>query len=586
MTSKNLLQINFNVKKYFSINNLPYLIILLITFIVSTPLLKTGFYTIHDDQQIARLFLFDQSLFAGQFPPRWVNSLGFGFGYPLFLFYPPFVYILGELYHLFGFGFITSIKLVFFSSILFSGITMYVFSKEHFGKMAGLIGAIFYIMVPYRALDVYVRGALAESFSFVWLPLILWSFYKLEKTKNTLYLFLSSIFLALLMITHNLIFLPFALILFLYLFFQIIFSTDKIKLALLYLTSIILAFCLSAFFWMPSLIEKKYTLVNQILLTELADFKIHFVFPQQLWNWPWGFGGSAPGLADGISFKIGKIHIIMSGAAFLLSLVILINSKFKFKKNGLLISLSFLLFLFSTFMTTFYSEFIWNAIPQLAYLQFPWRFLIFTALFSSFLAAAFIYQLKLPFLKLIASGALLCLLIIPNFKLFKPQFYRQSLTDQKATSNHEINWYVSSSSFEYIPNSVDLHKTNLGTSFPNVTEAEIPATAVDAIDNTSQINILKSIPGKLSFTTNSQSATILKVNIFNFPGWQAKIDSQKAVISDNNKLKLITLNIPEGYHRISLEFKNTKIRTIANVISLFSIFFLVILVIKKWTKQY
>src|SRR4030042_1300374 len=100
--------------------------ILFFSILISLPFLKPGLYIIHDDQQIARLFLFDQALKAGQFPPRWIDGLGFGFGYPLFVFYPPFVYILGELFHLIGFSFIDSIKFVFFTSIFASGLAMYI----------------------------------------------------------------------------------------------------------------------------------------------------------------------------------------------------------------------------------------------------------------------------------------------------------------------------------------------------------------------------------------------------------------------------------------------------------------------------
>src|SRR3989304_9300998 len=110
------------------INNLktiPIVCILLLTVFTSLPFLKPGLYTMHDDQQVARLFLFDQALKAGQFPVRWVDGLGFGFGYPLFVFYPPLVYMLSEIFHVLGFGFIDSIKLVFFASIFVSGLTMY-----------------------------------------------------------------------------------------------------------------------------------------------------------------------------------------------------------------------------------------------------------------------------------------------------------------------------------------------------------------------------------------------------------------------------------------------------------------------------
>lgn len=109
---------------------LPSLIIIA-SLIISWPLTKPGLYTMHDDQQIARLFVFDQALKHGQFPVRWVDGLGFGFGYPLFVFYPPLVYLLGELFHLAGFSFINSIKLVFFSAIFFFG-SRYVYFYERF----------------------------------------------------------------------------------------------------------------------------------------------------------------------------------------------------------------------------------------------------------------------------------------------------------------------------------------------------------------------------------------------------------------------------------------------------------------------
>src|SRR3989344_6348587 len=158
------------------------LLVLFFSILISLPLLKSGLYDMHDDQQVARLYLFDKSLRDGQLPVRWVDELGFGFGYPLFVFYPPFVYMLGEIFHLLGFGFIDSVKIVFFLGIFGSGLAMYIFARELFGKLPGAVSALFYMFVPYRALDIYIRGALAESFSFVWLPLILWSFWKLTST--------------------------------------------------------------------------------------------------------------------------------------------------------------------------------------------------------------------------------------------------------------------------------------------------------------------------------------------------------------------------------------------------------------------
>ena len=553
---------------------------------ISLPLLKPGLHLIHDDQQIARLFLFDQAIKGGQFPVRWVDGLGFGFGYPLFVFYPPLVYIVGEVFHLAGFGFVDSVKLVFFLGIFASGLAMYILVKELWGKLEGIIAAIFYMYVPYRAIDVYIRGALAESFSFVWLPLILWSFWRLYKTPKRLSIYLSGIFLALLMITHNLIFLPFMLLLPFYLLFLIWRSEDKKKLIVSCQLSVVLALGLSAFFWIPALAEKKFTIVDDLLLVSLANYNIHFVYPQQLWNWPWGFGGSAAGLADGISFKIGKLHILASITAILIATIHWFRNRDKNlpTTNYLLLTTIFVSFLFAAFMTTFYSQFIWDLIPPLGYLQFPWRFLTFTALFLAIATGALVYFLKLPVVKLFSVIVLVTLLVITNQKLFKPQEFRTDLTDQIATSPEVINWDISHSSFEYLPKGVPLVKSDLGTNLVDIEKVDIPKTKIETVAGLANLTISKSTPSQVTFSTDAYKDVKIQANIFNFPGWQVEVDQEPVSINDDNKLKLITFTIPQGLHNVNIEFKNTPIRKLANSISLLTVLIILVGVIKKWQK--
>ncbi len=562
--------------------------VLLASIILSLPLTKSGFYTVHDDQQFARLFELDKSVKSGQIPPRWTEDLGFGFGYPLFVFYPPLVYYIGEVFHSLGFGYIDSIKIVFFASIFASSIAMYVLVKEFWGRLPATVSALFYIFAPYRALDLYVRGALAEAFSFVWLPLILWSFHKLQKTQKPIYIIVSGSFLALLMITHNLIFLPFMLILPIFLLFLLWQSKSKKRFLVGSIWSFIIAFGVSAFFWMPSLLEKKSTIVDQLLLINLANFRIHFVYPQQLWNWPWGFGGSGPGLADGISFKIGKLHIIVALAAFSFTLFHQLLDKIKTKSQAFdlsLVTTLVLLFVFSAFMTTFYSDVIWELIPPLAYLQFPWRFLTFVVLASSILAGAFIYSLRLEILKIVFSAILIILLVFPNLKLFKPQAYRENLTDKIVTAKEVINWDVSSSSFEYSPKGVELYKNSQGANVINIRKSQIPTAKIEILSGVAQINLSKNNPSGLIFDINAEEDTKIKANIFSFPGWQLKIDGKQSSIDDNNNLKLITFNIPSGLHHVELVFKNTMAVSLANLITLMTLAVLVIIIMLRNNQQ-
>lgn len=568
---------------------IPILIVFIASIFLSLPLMVPGFFTVHDDQQIARLYLFDQALKGGQFPPRWVDQLGFGFGYPLFVFYPPLVYFLGEAFHLLGFGYIDSVKLVFSSSIVLSGLFMYAFVKILWGRSAGLVSALFYMLLPYRALDIYVRGAMAESFSFVFIPLILLAFFKLAQTRQTKYLLLSAISLALLMVTHNLIFLPFMLILPPYLLLLLlIFPQNKINFIFSCIKSLVLSACLSAFFWLPSLIEKKYTIVDSLLLVNLASYTIHFLDPVQLWNWPWGFGGSGEGLSDGISFKIGKLHILLSFASLLLALWFSFPSpkiKRMLKEKNLFTIGLFGLFVASAFMSTFYSKFIWDIIWPLDYLQFPWRFLIFTGLFSSILAGAFIYYLKLPFLRVLASILILSLLFLTNLKLFQPQTYRPQLTDQLATAKEIISWQVSTTSFEYLPKGIPLFVGPLNTNLVDISLIDIKKELIETVSGKTQIQNLSYSPSKVEFVANSQGSSQIRANIFNFPGWELTLDGKSVSINDENRLKLITFDTPPGISRVKIEFKNTPLRQAANLISLFSISGVFLISIKKWKKQ-
>lgn len=569
-------------------NFIAVLIIFIFSVLISLPLLVPGFYVVHDDQQIARLFLLDSALKDGQFPPRWVNGLGFGFGYPLFNFYPPLVYYLGELFHVLGLGFIDSVKLVFFASIFLSSLAIYIFVRELWGRASALISAVFYALLPYRAIDVYIRGAMAESFSFVWPPLILWSLYKLRAVQKSRYLVLSAAFTSALMITHNLILIPFLLILPFYAIFLIFLKPDKKKFVFFQLpTALLLFLVFSAYFWLPSIMEKRFTLVDELLLVNLANYNIHFVYPQQLWNWPWGFGGSALGLNDGLSFKIGKLHILVS--LFSLIFVILFTAIRKTRsiidlKNSQIL-LFFSLLVFSAFMATSYSKIIWDYIQPLDYLQFPWRFLIFTGLFSSMLAGAFIFLIKVPVFRLLAAILLVTSLLVTNLKLFKPQTFRPSLTDAQATSDETIKWGVSSSSFEYIPKGVETYKGELGTNLVNVSKSDIPQSKLEFLAGEGQISTLFTTSTKNVFLTESPEDATIRANIFNFPGWNVKVDGARVSINDQNRLKLITFKLPRGSHMVSIEFSNTPIRTVANVISLVSaLAALVFFTNKKWTK--
>jgi len=541
----------------------------------------------HDDQQIARLYELDLALKNGQIPPRWVQHLGFGYGFPLFNFYPPLVYYLGELFYTFGFSLIASTKIVMGLGFILSASFMFLWVRKHFGLLAGLVAAVLYIYSPYHAVDLYVRGALAEFFSFVWIPAVFWSLDNLLEKKTLGWGLITGTFLSLVILTHNLVALQFILFFAFYiLYISYLARKEFVRIFLLFILSGIVSVGLTAYFWLPSLLEKKFTLVDDILTRELASYSLHFVCLKQLWDFPWGYGGSVPYCSDGISFEIGKIHIVIFIASILMFSFILIRKrKIEHKK---IILLSLLLFVISIFMTTSYSKIVWDTIQPLSYLQFPWRFLLLTSVFSSFIGGVFIYLVQRFFNKKVGIYIgifVIIVTIVYSIAIFRPERVLQ-IADMNYTTNQDIEWRVSKTSFEYVPKGVATTISNINTTQLAIDRSEIPKQPFTVIKGDVIVDVLQNIPHKKTFQTASLHGGTLQVNTFSFPGWITYIDGSQVDYSDNNRLKLITLDIPSGNHTIQTVFENTQIRTIGNSITLLTSLVLLFLGIILGRKAY
>jgi uncharacterized membrane protein len=102
-------------------------IVLLLQIPLILPLFHNGFYYSHDDFAIQRVTEYYASLSNGDFPARWSSNLLSGYGYPLFTFYSPMVYIIGALLMKIGLTPILAIKLLYFTAFLIGPIGIYIY---------------------------------------------------------------------------------------------------------------------------------------------------------------------------------------------------------------------------------------------------------------------------------------------------------------------------------------------------------------------------------------------------------------------------------------------------------------------------
>ena len=552
--------------------NLLFFLILIVAIIPTFySLLKQDYYVMHDDTQMIRQLEFEKCLKDGQIPCRWSPDLGYEYGYPLFNFYPPLPYIVGQFYRTLGFSFMNSVKLSAATQIILSTIFMYFLAKSLFGRIGGLFSAIFYAYVPYHALNIYVRGAYNEAWAAVFFPLIFYFSYKLIKTSKTKNVIGLALAYSGLFLSHNpmlLTFTPFFIawtLFWLIIEKKITFSKkiiNQLPLFTKFLFSGLLSLSLTAFFVLPMIFETKYTQI-QSMFQGYYHYSVHFVSLFQLFisNF-WSDGASVPGPNDGLSFMVGYLHWTIPLLIVIFCLYLLIKKKPISNKIIISIFLSFL-GLFSIFMAHNKSTFLWQIFTPVQKIQFPWRFLNNTA----FLLSLSVGVLPFVFHKyinkktsIIISFLFIVVLFLLNFTYFKPlQSY--SITDDQKFSGGNWTSQIASGIYDYLPKTANQ---------PAKTAAIPYITKVDPKNSIINLSGQKKGTDWLFFNLFLNQDSKITISQLAFPEFQITDKGQKIDYQIEPEMGLMVLNLKAGEHQIYVKLKNTPIRTIANYISLFA----------------
>ncbi len=539
------------------------LLVLFLSIGTILPFFNTGVFPIHDNTQNARVFEMGKALLDGMLPVRWVSDLGYGYGYPIFNFYAPLAYYVGGSLFFLGFNVLLATKLMMIIGILISAVAMYLFAREIWGEWGGIVASLFYVYAPYHSIDIYVRGDVAEFWAYAFIPLVFYGLLKLYKEKKWRYVIVTSVSLSAVIISHNLTALmisPFILIL------SLIFSWQNIRkknnlTSYLPIIAVFNGVLLSSFYTIPVFLEMKYTNV----LSQIgggANFRDHFVCLEQLWYSPWGFGGSAPGCNDGLSFMIGKLPII----AVILSTIILFiiwKKQKSFQKYSIISSLVGLLF--SIFFVLQISQPVWEIIRPMAFLQYPWRFLLLISFFASFLSGSIIWYIERrvsvkKFLVIFVS--IVILILIFQIKFFKPQTI-YDIPSSTYLGTDYLKWQVSKISDEYMP--AGLRKPTNETQVPRSLINESKVLQFQSVENKTQ---------EKKFNLSLAKDSFISINIAYFPSWEAILDGKREQLSETSSgMKLF---VPAGRHNLTLIFRETLYEILGDMLSVAGVVILIL----------
>lgn len=520
------------------------------------PLFSPGFFPMHDDVQPTRVQQMVKALRDGQFPVRWVPDLGYGFGYPIFNFYAPLPYYIGALGMLAGFDALAATKLMMGLGMILAGLSMYVLISRIGGIAAGVMGSVLYLYAPYHAVNLYVRGAVGEMWAYGFLPLLIFGVYEVlcgGKKRGMLW---GSAGLAAILLSHNIL----GMITLIFFFSGIIAYAIlyRKKEAVIYLAALfLLGVGLSAFFTIPAFAEKGYTRVEE-LTKGGSDFRQHFVYPDQLWDSPWGYAGSAPGRADGMSFKIGKLHLMFGMVAY--GALLFYSGKNSTKQSFIIGQWSLCVFFISIFFLLPASRFLWENISGLAYIQYPWRFLNL-ALLGLCTLPPVVLSLVPGKWKWITAAVIIVPVVMTNGKYFVPQ-YRDMRTAADYTDLSNIRFAISKISDEYMPADFP----------PPVSSGDVSSAMPPSGDHLlSSATVTDSSTRKI-YAVEMREDAVARIPIAYFPGWRALIDGEPTPVVQKDGQ--IFVAVPKGMHTVDLMLSQTRIELMGNAISLFSLFLL------------
>lgn len=513
------------------------------------PLLKKGLPPTHDGEyHVIRFYEFDKVLRSGVLYPRWAPDLNYGYGVPLFNYVYPLPNYVASLLHLFGISFIDGLKLQMFFATILGGIFFYLWIKGFWGNLGGIVSSVFYIFSPYRFVDIYIRGSVGEVWALAFFPAFLWAITRYMQDKQKIFFILSSIFLSLIIFSHNILALMFFIFSIFYIVFFIYQDKNKKYSILNTFYIILLGLGISAIFWLPAIYESKYVTGLQIF-----DVTVHFPELYQLLIPTWGSGFSGAGLQNELSFQIGVANLI----GVFLSLIAMIIQIIR-KQKVFFYTIFFLVwFIFTLFLMIDISKPVWKMVPLMNYFQFPWRLLSLEILFASFLAGS-IFSLRLNWIKLPIFLFLFFLSFGLGIGYTKPVYYH----------NRNDNYYITRSNFIDGTNSPgDVFNTiwfNQNLKKQN--------TRIILDKGKLESSIIKPTVHRYFVSVVSESNAI--VNIAYFPNWTVFID-QKKITTRQDSNGLISFIVPSGKHLIEIKFGDTPIRTIANFVSLATLFFIV-----------
>jgi hypothetical protein len=539
--------------------------------------------------------------------PQWAYSPAWNAGEPRFLFYPPISWLLGALLITLFPASVAPIAYIFLA-LTASGFSMYHLAKHYVSPGAALLASTFYLANPYMLFCAFERTAFAELLAAAWIPLLLLAALRPRPTVHGI-----AIPIALLWLTNA----PaavmgcytFALIATLRVCkapYEDVSSRPKAQSAAVerpaspndanplhliptYILGTVLGLALPAFYLVPAAYERRFVQVAMAIIPNMR-YQDNFLFTHTAD----AAHNAVNHTASTLALTVLVFTALTIGAVCLANRERIISTEPRANERSgetpVFVSapkftLAILTVLIA-FLLTPLSAPIWAHLPNLAYLQFPWRLLTILSAILAFSIALLLNRLRVSsFLSSVLyplSPVLAIALSFTAYTLYAQACDHPSLPTSIATLFR--THHGAPPTDEYTPTDAD--NDHLRTDNPGYWLAASPNTPAPYTTPTpSELNPTLSTddtpipdsqtlatPAPHHVTINTSSPSYLILNLRDYPNWQISMGCPTCVAyrvfehvqRDDG---LLALPVPAGTYTIDITWHRTLDQTLGLITS-------------------
>ncbi len=526
-------------------------IIILVLFAVLTfPAYKAlrhpGLIYGHDSESVLfRSIEFRQAIADGNFPVRWSKRLDYGLGQPTFTFTYNLPYYLSFGLGLVGLSELWSFKLIYALSFPLSAFFAYLWLRKHVGTKAALLGGLFYTYSPYHFANVYVRAAFGEIVAATVAPLVFYGVFLLATKTDLRNIAKCGLLVALMALSHN-----FYLIILLPIltgYYFVVARNFRIWTVIAWGLVVTLGIGLASYYLIPAFVYKDLT-----FLTDMARWfseNNNFITAKDLLASSWGFGGLRRDGGDGLlSIQIGLVHLALATGSLILIL------KNRLASGQKKVTLFFLIVLCGiVFLMHKESTFVWDMLPILKNLQFPWRLMFVVNLVVAFCIGLFFDRN----LKTVIVFTLIIGLIGVSSRYWHVHRYFPWIDPTPKTIGYPGTLTML---FEETPRWHEIRQEPNPHFLAQVSSGEADTSELAWKTNYQAVSVDCKHDCVIAFKTHF------------WPGWKVYVDSKEtALIDPYDELSqgLLSLKVPNGKHIVEAKLSEPLLGKIGDTVTIF-----------------